>query len=280
MVNARHAWMQSSSCLFWSATSMNKWAEVCSKMLLALRFSVTSPCKEVALKSDHVLLKKVQNTGTEMRWESIAHPRSAANLQVPNRKSRHFTAACVSGQDRLADSWPVSIPSDCCWGHGQARRVFKVFPGSPARFASCIPSATGLLPIIDPGSFWRRFFYCLLFCLFRVVITIIFFYRSTLIFKISFNFLIFFVFVLMHCEAKERFSWPMRSGTCAVAGIVYGQLLYGRAKPHISNICRMHMKNFAVISQEKGIRSMKRINQLWSRDENNWIFTLYQNRVL
>lgn len=84
----------------------------------------------------------------------------------------------------------------------------------------------------------------------------------------------------MHCEAKERFSWPMRSGTCAVAGIVYGQLLYGRAKPHISNICRMHMKNFAVISQEKGIRSTKRINQLWSRGENNLIFTLYQNRVL
>lgn len=66
----------------------------------------------------------------------------------------------------------------------------------------------------------------------------------------------------MHCEAKERFSWPVRSGTCAVTGIVYGQLLNGRAKPHISNICRMHMKNLAVISQEKGIRSMKRIKSI------------------
>lgn len=72
----------------------------------------------------------------------------------------------------------------------------------------------------------------------------------------------------------------MRSGTCAVAGIVYGELLYGRAKPHISNICRMHMKNFAVISQEEAIRLMKKINQLWSRDENNLSFTLYPNRVL
>lgn len=78
----------------------------------------------------------------------------------------------------------------------------------------------------------------------------------------------------MHCEAKEWFSWPMRSG------IVYEQLFYGRAKPHISNICRMHMKNFTVISEEKGIRSMKRINQLWSRDENNSIFILYQKSVL
>lgn len=79
-----------------------------------------------------------------------------------------------------------------------------------------------------------------------------------------------FFCVLMHCEAKERFSWPVRSGTCAVAGIMYGQLLYDRAKRHISNICRMHMKNFTVISEEeKGIRSMKRIIQLGSRDENN-----------
>lgn len=36
----------------------------------------------------------------------------------------------------------------------------------------------------------------------------------------------------MHCEARERFSRPVRSGMCAVDGIMigWGFFLYGREK--------------------------------------------------
>jgi len=62
---------------------------------------------------------------------------------------------------------------------------------------------------------------------FHVCVVLFFFYnRSTL------N----FFFVLMHCEARERFSLPMRSGMCAVDGIAIGWFLYGREKKNFTHI--------------------------------------------
>lgn len=130
---------------------------------------------------------EVQNTGTERWWGSIAHLRSAANLQVPPEELPfHGSLRIRTGQARwffarIKHAWLLVRGR-------QAWHIFNMFPGSPARFASCIPSATGLLPTIDPGSFWRRFFYCLLFCLFRVVIIIIFLLENTDFFYFFFNF--------------------------------------------------------------------------------------------
>lgn len=50
------------------------------------------------------------------------------------------------------------------------------------------------------------------------------------------EFICFVFFVLMHCEARERFSRPMRSGMCDVDGIVTGWFLYGRENKRIYEI--------------------------------------------
>lgn len=199
---------------------------------------------------------EVQNTGTETRQE-------CCSSEVRCLSASPTRGVAISWQPAYQDGLGLLIlfpyQTHLTAGEVKARHdTFSTYSQGVQHdlpLASCIPMATSLLPLIHPGRFWRCFFYSFLFICF----VLLFFYRSTLI----------FFCVLMHCEAKERFSWPVRSGTCAVAGIVYGQLLYDRAKRHISNICRMHMKNFTVISEEKGIRSMKRIIQLWSRDENN-----------
>lgn len=68
------------------------------------------------------------------------------------------------------------------------------------------------------------FFVLFVFCLF-------FFLQSEYT-----EFICLFFFVLMHCEARERFSRPMRSGMCDVDGIVTGWFLYGRENKHIYEI--------------------------------------------
>lgn len=77
------------------------------------------------------------------------------------------------------------------------------------------------------------------------------------------------IFVLMHCEARDRFSLPMRSGMCAVDGIAIGWFFVwqGKKTTHIWNICRMHMKNFTRNVSEYW-RRRKRLG--WWRGSINW----------
>lgn len=178
--------------------------------------------------------------------------RARCSSEVRCLSARPTRRACISGRDGLAHSFPVSNACDCWRGKGQAWHIFNILPGSSARFASCKLHSHGNWFTAPYRS--RKLLKTLLLFFFYLFVSCCYFFLS--------EYTDIYFFVLMHCEAKERFSWPMRSGTCAVAGIVYGQLLYDRAKPHIWNICRMHTKNFTVISEEKGIRSMKRINQL------------------
>lgn len=133
--------------------------------------------------------------------------------------------------------------------------------------ASCrSPSETDLLPTVDPGGCWRCccFFCCWVFFLFVSCYFCLFF----LTIGVHWIF-----FVLMHCEARESFSRPMRSGMCAIDGIVDWMVfcMAGKKNTHIWNICRMHMKNFTgnahhiwILTEVKETRSMKRINQLRS----------------
>lgn len=107
--------------------------------------------------------------------------------------------------------------------------------------------ATGLLPTVNPGGCWRCccFFCCWWFC----------FLSYFFFFTIGVH----WIFVLMHCEARERFSRPMRSGVCAVAGIVNGWLLYSRGgkNAHIYEIC--------VECRWKTSPEMHAISQYWRR---------------
>lgn len=75
-----------------------------------------------------------------------------------------------------------------------------------------------------------------------------FFFLCVVLFYFYFFFTIgvhWIFFVLMHCEARERFSRPMRSGMCAVDGIVDWMAFcmagnfkknYKKIKPHIYEI--------------------------------------------
>lgn len=123
------------------------------------------------------------------------------------------------------------------------------------------PTATGVLPTVDPGGCWRccLFFDCLNFFLCRVII------------RFFFTIGVHWIFVLMHCEARERFSLPTRSGMCAVQTASRSDVFFcgvgGKNKTHIWNICRMHMKNFTRNVRHiwilKETRSMKRISINW-----------------
>lgn len=106
----------------------------------------------------------MQNTET---WgERVAHRRSAAYLHVPPGEPAY--------QDGMGSPILFPYPTPVTAGEVKARHdTYSTYyqgvqQGLP--LASCIPMATGLLPLIDPGSFWRRFFYSFFICLFRVVI--------------------------------------------------------------------------------------------------------------
>lgn len=80
--------------------------------------------------------------------------------------------------------------------------------------ASCrSPSETDLLPTVDPGGCWRC---CCFFCCWVVFVCVVLFFSVFFNNRSTLN----FFFVLMHCEARESFSRPMRSGMYAIDGIV------------------------------------------------------------
>ena len=186
---------------------------------------------------------EVQNTGTETWWESIAHLRSAANLQVPPEEwPFHGSLRIRTGPARwffarINQGWLLRR-----WRPGMTH--FQHVPGESSKVCKRHSLGNRFTAHYRSRKLLKTLL-CLLFCLFRVIIIIFFFFFMELHLFFSILIFFFFFFCLTALWSKRAVLLAYEVWTCAVAGIVYGQLLSGRAKPHILNICRMHMKNFA-----------------------------------
>lgn len=143
---------------------------------------------------------EVQNTGTETWWESIAHLRSAANLQVPPEEwPFHGSLRIRTGPARwffarINQGWLLRR-----WRPGMTH--FQHVPGESSKVCKRHSLGNRFTAHYRSRKLLKTLL-CLLFCLFRVIIIIFFFffYGSTLIF-FNFNFL--FFFFLSYCTVKQ-----------------------------------------------------------------------------
>lgn len=114
--------------------------------------------------------------------------RARCSSEVRCPSARPTRRACISGRDRLADSFPVSNTCGCWRGKGQAWHIFNIFPGSSARFASCKLHSHGNWFTAPYRS--RKLLKTLLLFFFLFVCFVLlfyFFYQSTLIFFFCLN---------------------------------------------------------------------------------------------